>query len=102
MTAHAAMENTFFEDFSVQKMLTIIRSSCQEGLSTCRSTDRDTDENRDDIDKCVACSLRKSVGYARFLDDVAEKQHTDQRKSAGSDECADDERDYREDDFFTL
>lgn len=24
MTAHAAMENTFFEDFSVQKMLTII------------------------------------------------------------------------------
>ena len=27
MTAHAAMENTFFEDFSVQKMLTIIFTS---------------------------------------------------------------------------
>ena len=26
MTAHAAMENIFFEDFSVQKMLTIILS----------------------------------------------------------------------------
>lgn len=30
MTAHAAMENTFFEDFSVQKMLTIINNLIKE------------------------------------------------------------------------
>ena len=31
MTAHAAMENTFFEDFSVQKMLTIIKNYSSNG-----------------------------------------------------------------------
>ena len=31
MTAHAAIKNTFFEDFFVQKSLTIIKSSNLEG-----------------------------------------------------------------------
>ena len=57
------------------------RTTGKEGRGLRRSTHGDTDKQRADVDDGIGCHLRQTLGNAALLKQVAEEQHTQQRKT---------------------
>ena len=56
----------------------------EEGVCTGGAADREAEEDGDDIHQLIAGGLADPLHNAGLLHQVAEHQHTDQRRSAGS------------------
>ena len=55
------------------------RLGSEKGLRLGAGADRETQENGDDVDQAVACRLGQALGHPALLEQIAEKQHADQR-----------------------
>src|SRR5574344_14057 len=78
------------------------RIGCQEFTGLRRATYSQSEQHDYDIIHCTACRLSQTCSLTRFLEQVTEEQHTQQRKTRWNDECRKQQSDDREENTFCL